>query len=218
MPQTQRATADHVPAALLIAAIDLIADGVALVDGNGIILFANRPLGDLVGYESSALAGQPIELLVPAAKRGDHYAARSDYATDPHERSMGRADLDIEAQHADGRLIPVDVQLTPLPGTSVVAATVRDMTEQRRQAVERAIERLGLVTTMQRNEQLMAYYDVMIQQLFALGTHFEAQSVRDTSRQAGRFRHAATLIDQLIDMTRSQAFAPNPTNPPFATS
>jgi hypothetical protein len=90
---------------------------------------------------------------------------------------------------------------------------VRDMTEQRRLAVERAIERLGLVTTMRRNEQLIAYYDVMIQQLFALGTHFEAQSVRDTSQQAGRFRHAATLIDQLIDTTRAQVFAPNPSDP-----
>jgi PAS domain S-box-containing protein len=186
--------------------IDLIADGLALVDGDGIILFVNRPLGELLGYEPSELAGKPIELLVPMARRAEHRGDRETFGVDPAPRRMGRSDLDIEAQHADGRRIPVDIQLTPLPNTTMIAATVRDMTRERQAAADQAIQRLDLIATIRRNEQMIAYYDVMLQQLFALGTHLEAAAHRDRSGGSGRFLQAASVVDELIEITRSQAF------------
>ena len=195
-----------IPAALLSGVIDLIADGVALVDDCGTILFANRPLGDLLGYEPSELAGQPIELLVPLARRSEHHHSREAFGADPVPRQMGRSDLDIEAQHADGRRIPVVVQLTPLPNTTMIAATVRDMTRERQAAADQAIVRLDLIATMRRNEQMLVYYDVMLQHLFALGTHLEAAARREGPSGSGRFLQAASAVDELIEITRTQAF------------
>ncbi len=192
--------------ALLHGVIDLIADGLALVDDDGTILFVNRPLGDLLGYEPSQLAGQPIETLVPPARQTEHRNDRKTFTADPLPRHMGRPDLDIEAQHADGRRIPVDVQLTPIPNTTMIAATVRDMTREREAAADRAIQRLDLITTMRRNEQMLAYYDVMLQKLFAIGTHLEAAAHREGPSRSGPFLQAASAVDGLIEITRTQVF------------
>lgn len=195
--------------ALLVAAIDLIADGVALVDLDGTVVFVNEPLCELLGYAPDDLVGRAIEMLVPSSQRTAHRRARVAYGADAIERRMGRADLDIEALHRDGRQIPVDVQITPLPGTTVVAATIRDMTGERRVAADRAFERGDLVATMRRNDQMRAYYDVMLQHLFALGSHLQAEAHRDTTGGSTQFLNAASVIDDLIDLTRSQVFGPD---------
>ena len=62
------------------------------------------------------------------------------------------------------------------------------------------------MATMRRNEQMLAYYDVMLQKLFALGTHLEAEAHRGDSRGSGTFRRAASVVDQLIEITRTQVF------------
>lgn len=191
---------------VLVAALNLMSDGMVLVDAAGIILFANRPLHDLLGYEPGALVGQPLELLVPAAERFGHLASRQHFNAHPVARTMGRAELDIEAQHADGRRIPVDVQLTPVGATGVTAACVRDMTMERKAAAGRAIERLEVMETIRRNEQMIAYYDSLLQRLYALGTHFAAEANRESAAMRAPFFQAATAIDQLIVSTRIEIF------------
>lgn len=197
-----------VPAAMLVAAIDMIADGVALVDVGGTILFVNRPLCDLIGYPAGELVGRSVEDLVPPSHRPAHRRYREGYAIDPTYRRMGRSDLDIEILHADGRMIPVDIQLTPMPGTSAIAATIRDMTYEREAAAARAIERLDLIAAMHRNEQMLAYYDVMLQHLFAIGTHLQVEARNPTPANPQRLAQSASMIDDLIDLTRAQVFGP----------
>lgn len=191
---------------VLVAALHLMSDGVVLVDNAGIILFANRPLCDLLGYAPDELVGRPVEVLVPGAHRAAHRADRDAFTADPVARPMGRAGLDIEAQHADGHRIPVDVQLTPIPDSRVIVACVRDMTLEREAAAGRALQRLSVITTIRQNEQMIAYYDIMLQRLYALGTHFAAEANRGSSAMRAPFFQAATAIDQLIIGTRTQVF------------
>ena len=198
----------QVPVALLHAALEMVADGVVLVDSAGVMIFVNRTVGDLLGYNPRDLVGQSLEVLVPDHIRGDHRAARAEHELHQSPRKMGQADLDIEARHADGRSIPVDVELSSVPGTSVIVASVRDMTHERAAAAERAIQRLEWAAAFRRSEQLAAYYDLMMQQLFALGSHLEAEATRAGEVNGDRFLQAASVIDQLIDVTRSQAFGP----------
>jgi PAS domain S-box-containing protein len=190
---------------VLVTALNLMTDGMVLVDSAGIILFANIPLHNLLGYEPGELVGHPLELLVPAADRDTHQASRKQFDADPVARPMGRAELDIEAQHADGRRIPVDVQLTPVGVSGVTVACVRDMTRERKAAAARAIERFGVIETIRKNEQMIAYYDILLQRLYALGTHFAAEANRETAMRAPFFQ-AATAIDQLIVSTRTEIF------------
>ncbi len=195
------------PRELLVSALDLIADGVAIVDSSGTIRYANRPLAELFGYEDGDLDGQPVEMLVPPESRESHRDQRHEYAQHQTNRQMGRPDLDIEGQHANGTRFPIDVQLKPLPGVPgvpMVTVTVRDMTDARRASADRAISRLDLAATTDRVTQLIAWHDVVIQRLFALGAHLEAQAGQETGDSAARLSDAAQRIDELIEVVRKQ--------------
>jgi PAS domain S-box-containing protein len=195
------------PREILVSALDLIADGVAIVDTSGTIRYANRPLAELFGYEDGDLDGQPVEMLVPPESSESHRDQRAKYAEHQTSRQMGRPDLDIEGQHANGTRFPIDVQLKPLPGgpgMPMVTVTVRDMTDVRRASADRAISRLDLAATTDRVTQLIAWHDVVIQRLFALGAHLEAQAGREIGDSAARLSDAAQRIDELIEVVRKQ--------------
>jgi RNA polymerase sigma factor (sigma-70 family) len=55
--------------------IDTLDDGVALADGEGRMVLANRRLAAMFGYAPGELVGQPVEMLVPAAGPGPEDAA-----------------------------------------------------------------------------------------------------------------------------------------------
>ena len=192
------------PPELLATTLDLIADGVAIVDDSGTIRYANRPLADLFGYELGDLDGQPVAMLIPPELRATHGHQRAEYAAHRTNRQMGRPDLDIEGQHASGTRFPIDVQLRPMTGTPMVTVTVRDMTDVRRAAADRAIGRLDLAASAERVKQLIAWHDVVIQRLFALGVHLDAQAGRETGDSAARLSDAARRVDELIEVVREQ--------------
>ena len=142
---------------------------------------------------------------LPAAT---HIAVRETYAANPVQRRMGRDDLDIEVLHASGRRIPVDIQLTPVPGLAVTAVSIRDMTSERERAVAGAMQRLEMLETVRRNEHLVAYYDVMLQRLYALGTHLEVEAGRHPPELSRPFFRAAEAVDALLDHARDNLFGP----------
>jgi hypothetical protein len=94
---------------------------------------------------------------------------------------MGREDLDIEGRRADGSTFPIDVQLNPIPDTSLVVATVRDMTGERRNAADIAIAKIDLADARAQNDQLSDSLDLVIQRLFALGTSVAAGAAKDSA-------------------------------------
>lgn len=195
---------DRDPTDIRIRTLDLIADGVIVVDG-GVIVYANRPAEELFGYASDQLVGQAIEQLVPTSTRGAHRRSRRTFDHQPRERQMGRTDLDIEGQRADGTRFPIDVQLAPMPGTTAVTATVRDMTHERHIVVDRAIDRLDLAAARNRIDRLVASHDLVVQQLFALAAHFRAIA-QNTSAAAGpEFDDASRTLDDLAAVIRVNA-------------
>ncbi len=86
------------------------AEGLVVVDQNGIILMHNPRLGSLFGYADGELIGHPIETLIPAAQRHRHVQHRQGYNARPVQRSMGMG-MDLKAQCKDGKEIPVEVSL-----------------------------------------------------------------------------------------------------------
>jgi diguanylate cyclase (GGDEF)-like protein/PAS domain S-box-containing protein len=107
--------------------IDVFADAVLVVDGDGRIRFANAGCVEVLGYEPTELIGRPVEVLVPPEVDG-HAGFRRLFAANPRARGMGSG-LDLHAVRKDGEVIAVDITLSPFEddGEPLVVAAVRDM-------------------------------------------------------------------------------------------
>lgn len=122
-----------IPAAGLEQLVEGLPDGLAVVDADGRIVYANGLMESLSGYTRAELIGQLIEMLVPDNLRELHAQHRAAYVANPRSRPMG-ANLEISLQRKDGRVFPADIALSPLQQSAgmLVLATVRDATERRR--------------------------------------------------------------------------------------
>jgi two-component system sensor histidine kinase DevS len=118
-------------AATIRALVDAAPDGVLMADEHGRILFANRQLDDLFGYDHGTLTGRSVDDLLPERLRQVHRAHRTRYRVEPRRRSMG-AGLMLFGQRADGAEFPVEISLSPLESDDGlrVVAVVRDITER----------------------------------------------------------------------------------------
>jgi PAS domain S-box-containing protein len=117
---------------LALAVIEGMPDAVIVAASDGTIVFANTRVETLLGWSVEDLRGQPVERLVPAAMASGHVALRSGFAASPRTRTMGSG-LELDALHVDGRLVPVEISLSPLDfgGGSLVIAAIRDAREAR---------------------------------------------------------------------------------------
>lgn len=195
--------------ALLSMVLDRTTDGVMLTDGDGIIVYVNLPLMRLFGYDADDLIGEPLDVLLPEYLRPNHRDHVRHFMAAPSPRPMGRNDLDIEGRRSDGTLFAIDVQLSALPGTSMVVATIRDMTEQRRESVDRAIVKIDLANARTQVDRLQGSLDLVIQRLFGLGTSIAASASND-ELLADRLASALHGIDQVIEAVQDgrQALGP----------
>lgn len=90
--------------------IDLIPDGVLVVDREGIVRCANEAMRELSGRTPAQLEGAALSWLLPPALRERHGAHLQAYFAAPHSRAMGRVS-ELHLWHAEGRVRPVDISL-----------------------------------------------------------------------------------------------------------
>ncbi|MEJ5211773.1 MAG: EAL domain-containing protein, partial [Burkholderiales bacterium] len=114
--------------------MDVVPDGVLVIDRAGRIVMANARCETLFGYPRGELLGQSVELLVPEDRRRAHEILRRRFLDAPRLREMGSPGVDLLARRRDGTTFPVEVSLAPLEtekGRFVIAA-VRDVSERQR--------------------------------------------------------------------------------------
>ena len=122
---------------------DALPYGIALVDADGAIRYANGHLEMLSGYHKAQLVGRAVDMLVPANLREHHVAhrngTRGTSVTRPHGARSGLLLL-----RRDGVELPVDIALAPLamdttPYTVVIVRddSVREQAERARDDAER---------------------------------------------------------------------------------
>jgi PAS domain S-box-containing protein len=104
-----------------------------IINDSGTILFANRQVSALFGYDKADVIDQPIEMLLPERFRNRHVMHRSQYTTAVRVRPMG-AGLELFALRKDGSEFPVEISLSPIEsdGHVIVAAAIRDVTDRKR--------------------------------------------------------------------------------------
>ena len=139
------------------SALDAAPDALLIVDGAGVIQFANRQVSALFGYAHDDVIGKPIEQLLPERFRSRHVGQRDRYAMAAHLRPMGLG-LDLYAQRQDGTEFPVEISLSPIASQpkALIAAAIRDVTQRKRAEAEliqarEAAERAQQVAVEARN-------------------------------------------------------------------
>src|SRR5579863_7297891 len=61
------------------SALDAAPDAMIIIDGAGVIRFANRQLSSIFGYHNDEIIGRPVELLMPERFCARHVAHRHQY-------------------------------------------------------------------------------------------------------------------------------------------
>jgi PAS domain S-box-containing protein len=88
-------------------------EAVVIVDFQGIVLGLNKAAEELFGMASGDIAGEFVEMLVPAKKRWGHQAYRRGYLAEPRDREMDPG-LYPEAETAEGDIVPIVGRLQPV--------------------------------------------------------------------------------------------------------
>ena len=124
--------------------LEWLPDGVVVIDDRGRIVYANRQIERLSGYQRGELSGRTIEKLVPTRLRTIHRAHRHAYHASTRPRPMGHADHVFLLRRKDGSELAVDIALAPIgnPRHGQIAVAIRDMSE--RAALEADLEHRAL--------------------------------------------------------------------------
>jgi two-component system sensor kinase FixL len=111
--------------------LEYIPDALLIADQVGNIVFANRGLGTLFGYEPSELIGDSLAKLMPERYRGTHRANVAAYARNPYVRPMGGGAI-FQARNRSGQEFPIEIYLSPLhtSGGLFVMAAIRDVSQR----------------------------------------------------------------------------------------
>jgi len=112
--------------------LDSAPDAMVIIGQSGDIIFVNRQVETLFGYEASSLVGQKVEILLPERFRARHIGHRSGYTENVRVRPMGTG-LDLFARRRDGSEFPVEISLSPAADGDqmLVVAAIRDITDHR---------------------------------------------------------------------------------------
>jgi two-component system, sensor histidine kinase len=129
-------------AELARAALDAAPDAMIIIDGAGIICYANRQVRTLFGYAHEDIVGRNVEQLMPERFRSRHVRHRLDFAQAVRQRPMGQG-LRLFGQRQDGSEFPVEISLSPVQDGArvLVAAAIRDVTDRKRAEAELTVAR-----------------------------------------------------------------------------
>ncbi|KAG5187352.1 histidine kinase-like ATPase [Tribonema minus] len=117
----------------LSSVLEAAPDGVAMVDREGHIVLTNTEMENIFGYTKTEMMGAKVEMLMPPKYRDIHVKHRVKYASEPSRRKMMSAGMPLIGQHKDGRIMDVDVSLSPVKIDLMThtIAIVRDVTMQK---------------------------------------------------------------------------------------
>lgn len=113
---------------------------IVAVNEQGEIVYANRKLQELFGYDRDELMGMAVEQLMPERFHAEHVQHRAHYSERPHPRPMGSG-MDLAARRKDGSEFPIEAGLSFLRsgGRALTLSSIVDIS--RRKHTEETLER-----------------------------------------------------------------------------
>jgi PAS domain S-box-containing protein len=187
-------------------AVEFSPDGVLVISADGTIIYDNASARTLTASDDS-LSGSNVDELVPDGVRGHHGHLRDSFFRAPTTRPMGSG-LDLSLKRRDGVEIPVEIALSPFDdgGETYVVATVRDVTERRRNERRLAAANQQLALFDERERIGRDLHDVVLQRLYGTGLTVQAIGVgADENTRAG-LDSVIDEIDRVIAEVRTIVF------------
>ena len=170
-----------------------VQEAVVSVDADLRVTGVNDATRDVLGFEPAEMIGRPVSDFLPCGEvRPTHRRLASTLL------SRGHVDQQLKLQRRDGTVIPAEISVLLLAGDGErptgAIATVRDISEQKRQAAER----LRLRRQLLRSERLAALGEMAAR---------IAHEVRNPLAAIGATALAIEEDEQGGDLARSQARA-----------
>lgn len=177
---------------VLAAVINAASDAVISVDMGGRITLFNPAAARIFGRSADSMVGQPLDVLLPPAQRGEHQGLMRRFAessTTTRRMGFGR----VKGMHADGTELELEASISQITvrGHKLLTAILRDVSER------------------VRAEQALARYQVELSELTQRLLHQEQVTTRELAQtlhdQLGQTLGAIRLsYDALGNMTREQ--------------
>ncbi|MDD2544898.1 MAG: MHYT domain-containing protein, partial [Burkholderiaceae bacterium] len=121
----------------LRAMVDTAAEGILLIDGQGLIQLYNGAAERLLGWSQAEVLGQRSHCLVPEPQRAAHDASLRRYLETGESQVVGSG-RDVMALHKNGQLVPIYLSLgaTQLSGSPLFVAFLTDLRQRRQMEQE----------------------------------------------------------------------------------
>lgn len=187
--------------------LDLLPDGMLLVDKNHRIIHVNRCLVKIFGYETSELIGLELHLLLPPEHRAAHGQHVEHYSRDPRKKEMRRRSA-IEGQRKNGERFYAEVSLAPIKveNESYMAAVVRDLSQRdyirRLEAKNREIEEFTYITSHDLQEPLRTILGLTNYLEVTEYTGLDEDTVQSLKFISEAARKMSWMVKALLDYTR----------------
>lgn len=122
-----------------------IIDGIVVVDEESTIMFANKPLGDMFGYDTQELTGQSLTMLMPEHYRPLHRSAMKRYVK-TGERHISWKKMIMPGLHKNGNEITLEITFNEffLNDKRLFAGIIHDITEHKQ--IEKSMDALKSFT------------------------------------------------------------------------
>lgn len=117
---------------IALASLEVIPDALALIDGDGIVRFANRHLAVLCGDSTAGLVGSSVEQLISARSQRRYARIRARYSSGGEPPAV-RQRLGLYGRRRDGSEFPVEVVACPVRALeqTLLVLTIRDLSASR---------------------------------------------------------------------------------------
>ena len=134
----------------LRAILDNAADGVIVVDADGLIRTFNKAAERIFGYTAAEASGRNVSILMPEAVGAKHDGYIARYRADPnHPKLLGLGTRAMDARRRDGTLFPAEFSVAEINTDEelLFVGIMRDITERRRdeRALRSANEQIHLL-------------------------------------------------------------------------
>jgi PAS domain S-box-containing protein len=139
---------------ILAGALDVVADGVIVIDSEQRVLFFNRGAELIFGYPASEMVGRPLDrLMLPGSAPAHHAQLRAFAASEDVSRHMGPSGR-VRGVRRDGSEFLAEATVSKLvrDGRPVFMVIIRDITDRQRsdEALQESEERYrSIVTAME---------------------------------------------------------------------